>query len=396
MAKRVKAARLKYRIILLLTLSHLANDLYSSPLVAAIFPLLIALFNLSYAQVSLLVVLPTLAQMLSGPILGYVGDRLARRWLIALSLALNALCIGGIGFAWSFGIILVLGVLARLGSAAFHPYASKIIVTYYKEAERARAMSIFGIGGLIGRAIAPVLTGVLVSIFALRGVVLTALPGVVMSLVLLALVSSITKGSPEQVASTHSTKVVTTSSTKSQPLSLTVPLILLSLVVFLWSTVETGLTSFIPTYVVYEGKSLFIATSFASLMLFSGVSQLVGGMLADKYGRKAVVVASLAVSTLFAFLFLHTDAPVSLMAIALFGVAFYLPYAIFPLLGAEYMPKHAGLFSGLIWGLLAGGGGLIVGVFGLIADNYGLFAALTLMASLPLLAAIIALALPKR
>jgi len=357
---------------------------------------LIALFNLSYAQVSLLVVLPTLAQIVSGPFLGYVGDRLARGWLIALSLAFNALCMGGIGFGWNFGIILVLGVLARLGSAAFHPYASKIIVTYYKEAERARAMSIFGIGGLIGRAIAPVLTGALVSIFALRGVVLTALPGVVMSLAFLALAPPISKGSPEQVASTPGKEAAITSSTRSRFLSLSVPLILLSLVVFLWSTVETGLSSFIPTYVVYEGKSLLIATSFASIMLFSGISQLAGGMLADKYGRKVVVVVSLAVSTLFAYLFLHTDAPVSLMAIALFGVVFHLPFAVFPLLAAEYMPKHAGLFSGLIWGLLAGGGGLIVGVFGLIADNYGLSTALTLLASLPLLTAIIALALPKR
>jgi FSR family fosmidomycin resistance protein-like MFS transporter len=302
----------------------------------------------------------------------------------------------GIGLAWSFSLILILAILARVGSAAYHPYASKIIVTYYEEAERARAMSIFGVGGLIGRAVAPVLVGALVSILALRGVVLTALPGVVIALALLYLAPPISKGSSAQVASTPSTKVAPNSSAKGRLISLTIPLILLSLIVFLWSTVETLLSSFIPTYVVSAGRSLLIATSFASLMMFSGLSQLIGGILADKYGRKVVVVVPLVASAFFAHLFLHTDVPVSLVAISLFGIAFYLPYAVFPLLAAEYTPKQAGLGLGLIWGLLAGGGGLVAGVFGLVADIYGLFTMLTLVASLPLIIALIALTLPKR
>jgi FSR family fosmidomycin resistance protein-like MFS transporter len=301
-----------------------------------------------------------------------------------------------LGLAWSFGLILILAILARVGSAAYHPYASKIIVTYYGEAERARAMSIFGVGGLIGRAAAPVLVGALVSILALRGVVLAALPAVVIALTLLYLAPPISKGSSAQVASTPSTKVAPNSSAKGRLISLTTPLILLSLIVFLWSTVETLLSSFIPTYVVSAGRSLLIATSFASLMMFSGLSQLIGGILADKYGRKVVVVVPLVASAFFAHLFLHTDVPVSLAAISLFGIAFYLPYAVFPLLAAEYTPKQAGLGLGLIWGLLAGGGGLVAGVFGLVADIYGLFTMLTLAASLPLIIALIALTLPKR
>ena len=387
---------MKYRTLLLLAVSHLVNDIYSTTFIGAVLPLLKASFNLSYAQVSLLVVLPTIVQIISGPILGYLGDRLARRWLIALSLALNALCMSGIGLAWSFGLTLILASLARVGAAAYHPYASKLIVTYYEEAERARAMSVFGVGGLIGRAAAPLLLGVLVSIFALRGVLLMALPAIVMALVLLTLVPSISKGLSAQVASTPSTKVVSNSSTKGRLMSLGITLILLSLIVFLWSTVETLLSSFIPAYVVSEGRSLLIATSFASLMMFSGLSQLIGGMLADKYGRRVVVVVPLVASAFFAHLFLHTDVPVSLVAISLFGIAFYLPYAVFPLLAAEYTPKQAGLGLGLIWGLLAGGGGLVAGVFGLVADIYGLFTMLTLVASLPLIIALIALTLPKR
>jgi FSR family fosmidomycin resistance protein-like MFS transporter len=388
---------MRYRTACLLSISHIINDIYGTSLVAAILPPLIASFNLSFAQAALLVVLPTLAQVVGGPVLGYVGDRLARRWLIALSLALNALCMGGMGLAWDFGLILLLGVLARLGSAAFHPYASKAIVAHYGEAERARAMSIFGSGGAVGRAVSPALAGALVSTLALRGVALTALPGIAMSLALLLWAPPISGGQPARTAPSHPMKTSSSLPEGGRRPSLAATLILTSLLVFIWSVVESGMMAFIPTYLVHEGRSLLMATSYASLMLLSGiVGQLMGGVLADRYGRRLVVVASMAASTPLAHLFLHADDPASLMAIASFGVALYLPYAVFPLLAAEYAPRHAGLASGLTWGLIAGGGGLLAGAFGLLADKCGLLATLSVMASLPLAVALIALILPKR
>jgi len=64
-------------------------------------------------------------------------------------------------------------------------------------------------------------------------------------------------------------------------------------------------------------------------------------------------------------------------------------------LGQAYLPRHLGMAAGLIVGLAIGTGGLGVTLLGWIADHWGLYAALHLIAALPLAGLAAALCLPE-
>jgi FSR family fosmidomycin resistance protein-like MFS transporter len=63
-------------------------------------------------------------------------------------------------------------------------------------------------------------------------------------------------------------------------------------------------------------------------------------------------------------------------------------------LGQAYMPRNAGTASGLIVGFAIGAGGLGVAGLGAVADHWGLPAALTISALMPLVGFVAARFLP--
>jgi FSR family fosmidomycin resistance protein-like MFS transporter len=64
-------------------------------------------------------------------------------------------------------------------------------------------------------------------------------------------------------------------------------------------------------------------------------------------------------------------------------------------LAQEYLPTRMGLATGLTIGVAGGAGGLIVLALGLLGDGAGPSAVLYALAALPLLAAVLALRLPR-
>jgi FSR family fosmidomycin resistance protein-like MFS transporter len=64
-------------------------------------------------------------------------------------------------------------------------------------------------------------------------------------------------------------------------------------------------------------------------------------------------------------------------------------------LGQAYLPRNAGMASGLIVGFAIGAGGLGVTVLGWIADHWGLLAALWVSAFMPLAGFVAATFLPE-
>ena len=105
-----------------LTVAHLANDAY----VAFLHPLLPRLMDklgLSIAAAALLSVILSLASSLPQPVMGYLADRVGRRWLVALGPIVSGIFLSLIGLAPSFGVLVALLTLGGLGSAFFHPPA---------------------------------------------------------------------------------------------------------------------------------------------------------------------------------------------------------------------------------------------------------------------------------
>ncbi|HAM59310.1 MAG TPA: hypothetical protein DCQ64_29440 [Candidatus Rokubacteria bacterium] len=86
----------------------------------------------------------------------------------------------------------------------------------------------------------------------------------------------------------------------------------------------------------------------------------------------------------FGVLFLQTEGLLAFVMLGLFGAVLTSSFTVSVVLGQAYLPRNAGMASGLIVGLAIGTGGLGVTALGWVADRYGLPATLWTSALLPL------------
>jgi FSR family fosmidomycin resistance protein-like MFS transporter len=159
-----------------------------------------------------------------------------------------------------------------------------------------------------------------------------------------------------------------------------------------------ALNTFVPLYWIREFGSSKAAGGVAlTVMLFSGVAgTLAGGWLADRFGRRVVVLGSMILlcPLLAAFTFCREPFPALLLMVPI-GLALYAPFSVMTVMGQEYLPGRVGTASGLTIGLAVTLGGLAAPVLGRLADLRGVRFAVATVVLVPLLGAAGALTLPR-
>jgi MFS family permease len=131
-------------------------------IVAGVVPLVEAEFRIDHQQAGLLASLFMIVYMLASPLGGYLGDRVARRWVIAGGVFVWSLATIGSGLAASFGILLIARALIGIGEAGYGTVAPALISDLFPRHQRTRMLSFFyvalpvgaaagfGIGGWVG------------------------------------------------------------------------------------------------------------------------------------------------------------------------------------------------------------------------------------------------------
>lgn len=119
-----------------------------------------------------------------------------------------------------------------------------------------------------------------------------------------------------------------------------------------------------------------------------------GGPLADRWGARPYLRWAFLAVLPFGVLFLLVDGPLRLVMLGIFGALLTSTFSVSIVLGQAYLPRSAGMASGLIVGLAMGTGGLAVTALGWIADRWGVPSALWLGALLPVTGFVAARFLP--
>jgi MFS transporter, FSR family, fosmidomycin resistance protein len=131
-------------------------------------------------------------------------------------------------------------------------------------------------------------------------------------------------------------------------------------------------------------------------MLGAGAAgTLLGGRLADRVGRRPVLVGSTALHVPLLGAFVASQAVAATLLLAAIGFVAIANFSVTVVMGQEYLPSRVGLASGVTLGLAIGIGGLGAAALGLVADGAGLPAAMALIAILPLPMLALALTLPR-
>jgi FSR family fosmidomycin resistance protein-like MFS transporter len=369
-----------------LSAGHLFTDLAQGS-IPALLPFLIAHDHLNYAAASALVLAATISSSVIQPLFGHVSDRTSLPWLMPLGPALGGLGIALAGLAPSYGLTFAAIVLSGIGVAAFHPEGSRF-ANYVSGARRASGMSLFSVGGNVGFALGPVLMTPLLLLFGLHGTAFALIPTWLMAAILVHELPRL---------KTFRGDVVGGRVRSEEQHEAWGPFVVLAGVIALRSFVYFGLVTFIPLYYVGElhtSKALG-NVALAAMLLGGAVGTLVGGPLADRFGRRTVLIGSMLVLPPIMTAFLLSGPVLAIAFAALAGAATIATFAVTIVMGQEYLPGRLGVAAGVTIGLSIGLGGVGAPLLGLLADAHGLRAVFELIAVLPLLALVLTAVLPR-
>ena len=364
------------RGVALMSAAHVIDDLYQGA-VPALLPFLVAERRYSYAAVAGLTLAATVLSSVAQSAFGWWTDRRPRRWMITAGMVTAAAGVGLAGVFSSYLLTWLLLALSGLGIAAFHPAAAR--AARQAAGSSNQAMSVFALGGSVGFALGALVTTPLLLVAGLRGTVLLAAPAVLMAVLLVARLGTVLDGPPR-----HPRAVGLPVGADDWPAFLR-----LTSVVVVRSILFFGLTTFLALYFIDElGASTGQAGAALTLFLVAGAAgTLLGGWLADRAGRLLSIRIGFALAApALTGLVLAPSRSVAMAFVVLTGIAVFMPFSVFVVLGQDYLPNRIGTASGVTVGLAVSIGGLAVPVLGWLADTTNLRTTLSALIILPIFA----------
>ena len=354
--------------------------------VPALVPFVVLDRGVSVAAAAALILASNLASSLIQPLFGAYADRLSAPWLMPASVACASIGIAIAGLVQPYWLIFAAVLLSGIGIAAYHPEGSRF-ANYVSGTSKATGMSYFSLGGNIGFALGPLLVTPLVLLLGLSGTVFLLVPGAVVTVLILRTLPHLHSFHPERRAAPVD---------RSAPDDGWRAFVRLIAVICFRSFSYFSLLALLPLYFinVLDTSEAVGNAALTAMLAFGALGTLVGGRLADRIGRRPVLIASMAIpAPLILALTTVGVAPAVLLSCAI-GFATIASFSVTVVMGQEYLPQRIGLASGFTLGAAIGAGGLAAPLFGLIADAEGLTTAIELTALMPVIGALLAITLP--
>jgi MFS transporter, FSR family, fosmidomycin resistance protein len=344
-----------------LMLGHLTVDSYVG-VIPVLYPVLIGRFQLNFATVGLISLAYSGTAAISQPLFGVIADRYGTR-LTGVSLAWTAVTFALVGFMPTFPLLVGLACASGLGSGAFHPFGALDVRALLPKRSRSTGMSIYVTAGTVGVALGPLIGIFLFGAFGLHGTGLLVIPGIAAGVYLL---WRMRKPVLSAAGGNRTTNAVKRS----------VPMFALAAVIGVMmsrSWTVSVFQAFTPTWYreLHYGPEFYgpLATT---LVLASAVGTVGSGVLADRYGRKNLIIGTLVLSIPAILLFTMFPGPWAFGSAILIGFLAASTAPLMLLMAQQLMASRAGLASGLVMGLGFVTAAIGIPINGAIADAIGL------------------------
>ena len=307
-------------------------------------------------------------------------------------------------------------MLVGIGNNLWHPTAIPLLGSMFPK-RKGLALSLHGMGGNVGDALAPLAVGALLTTLSWREiVVLNVVPGAAMSMLILFFLGTMTFApkqkakTPVEVSEANSSNAVNVADSKGQSmrsyvaglrtLMQTPGLFLLTLSSGFRSMTQGTLLTFLPLYLANEMhyNVFWVGVGMALLQLTGFIAAPIAGHLSDTMGRKNILMVSFGMSGVV--LLLMTFAGGSPWFVFLIAVLGFFLYAARPIMQAwmlDATPKNmGGTAIGLMFGMQSGAQAIAPILGGIVADQYGLLAAFYLLAATIIVANILVVWIPAQ
>jgi MFS family permease len=290
--------------------------------------------------------------------------------------------------ASSFPILLIFMALSGAGGGGFHPQSLAILSAAYRD-KRAFALGVHDSSANLGEVIGPLALGLLITFVDWRTALqIWAIPGLAIGLLYALL------GAEDGVAAAERRdyrRALWEDVLKNKTVFSLVA------VSTLRAMGQTALSAFLPLYLsLHLNLSAGASGAYMSLLyFFAGVAPAFVGWVSDRVGRKSLIAAFSVSSVVVIVAIPYLGAgPLLAVALAALGALLWALRPVIVTAAMEAAPQNlAGSIVAVIYGANMGISFLAPLMAGLIADVYGLPAALLSISAFPLLAAVVMLVL---
>lgn len=308
---------------------------------------------------------------------GWWADHLGGRAFIGLGVLGSSIAAAAIGLAPSLWTLIPALIAIGISNAVFHPQALAAAGAL-SGTRRGFGMSLFLVGGEIARGLWPLIASLVVVGWGLRFLWILALPALVSVLFLW-------NTMPHQ-APRHPEARPIEWGRHLGPMSVLVGFSVLRAVTIF------GVVTYLPILWHQRGRSLTEGAALITVVLLVGiVGNVGGGHIADRIGRRPVLIGSSVVGALLLVLFLLTHGLWQWFVLGLLGIALFAALPLSILIGQDIFPENRSLGSGIALGLSNGLGALALAGLDPLAAARGPQAVLWLLVGVMLLAGLVSL-----
>jgi MFS family permease len=361
----------------LITIGHALTHWYPATFYLLL-PLIGNELGLSYVQIGSILTTQAVCGAISNVPGGLIVDSVGRKGLL---MAISLFWIGApyllMGFSHDYWLLLTCAALVGIGNNLWHPTAIPLLAQHFPD-RKGLAVSIHGMGGNVGDAVAPFVAGALLGYLTWRQVVVVnVIPGIAMALLLLVLLGGMQTRSRTARAAPAKRPLVEVLRDFRTLLTNRVLIFLCASSVFR-SMTHGGLMAFLPIYLAREldYSPVWIGAAMAALQTAGFIAAPISGHLSDKMGRRQIIMSSMAVTAvIIAFMIMAGQSSAFVFFIAFLGFFFFSIRAVLQAWLLDATPAHMGGSSiGLLFAIQSLGSSVGPLVCGMIADRYGLLA----------------------
>lgn len=308
-------------VISLVGLAHGISHFFHM-ILAPLFPWLKEAFQLSYAELGILMSAFFVVSGIGQALAGFVVDRIGARAVLFFGISCLALSAALLAIAPNYAVLMLGSMLAGLGNSVFHPADYTILNKCVTTQRLSHAFSVHGISGNLGWAAAPVFLVSLANLFNWRVALMaaTALPLIV--LIILVSYRHLLHTDPKPHSMVNHAEVEHHAAEHSLFHFMRLPAVWMCFLFFFMISMGIGgIQSFSPTALrdVYGISLAWATAAYTAYMLTSAVGMIWGGFIAAKTtDHDRTITVAFSFSAVIALL-LSTGWVSPMMAVVLMG-----------------------------------------------------------------------------
>ena len=369
-------------VLFAISFSHCLNDTIQA-LLPSIYPMLSNSFHLNYAQLGWITFTFQCTASLFQPLVGFVTDKKPMPHSLAAGMGLTMAGLLALAFANTYALVLVAAATVGLGSAIFHPEASRV-AHMAAGTRRGFAQSFFQLGGNFGSALGPLLAALIVVSRGQKYVACFSLLALI-GVVVLWKIGTWQKNNFHRISPK---KNLATAKAATLPRQKVIgALVVLIALIFSKYVYLTSMTTYYTFYLIHHFQ-VSVKTSQLLLFVFLfavALGTIIGGPVGDRIGRKRVIWASILGVAPFSLLLPHVGLVGTVILTVFIGIILASAFSAILVYAQELVPGKVGMIAGLFFGFAFGIAGIGSAALGHLADRTSIEFVFGLCAFLPLI-----------